>query len=646
MASDHLEGSHARPSEKPLIESLFLAAGRRVALLAVASLLLIAVLTIANIVMRNTMSISLYGLNEISTLLVALAAAACLPYGLAVSASLEVDLVSHLLNDQGKRLFYFGAAVLGVIFFGVLGFEVWMTADRMAAGHQTTLMTALPVAPFFRIMAGAIGLGAIVMLSRAVSLALRAVRASSSSAVIVAGIAIFTAHMLLALFGVVDSSLYTYLKPDSPVALALLVVFAMWVLIMFMVPVGVAMGLAGLVGASALFGSSAGLGAIGSETTSFIVQDSLSVLPLFLLMGAFASVAGIGADLYRLSNALVGHIRGGLAFASILACAGFGTVTGSSIVTQMTIGRIALREMQDRNYSRELASGTIAAGGTLGQLFPPSSALILYAVMTEQSIGRLFIGALIPAFLAAGLYMSAVAIWLWLRPQDAAVGQRANFGEIANAVKGSWSVLLLIGIVLGGIYFGLFTELEAGAVGAVGAFVIALARGRLSVGNFWQTIGESTITLAMVYSLLFGATMLTFFFGISGVPQAFVDFLGNFELGPIGIVLILIAAYLVLGTFMDGFAMMLITIPIFVPLVHSLGFDPIWWGIMTLICMEAGQISPPFGLNIFVISSLDPNISLRQVYRGCWPFFASTIMKIALLLLFPSLVTWLPSAMQ
>ncbi|WP_368518167.1 TRAP transporter large permease, partial [Rhizobium sp.] len=365
-----------------------------------------------------------------------------------------------------------------------------------------------------------------------------------------------------------------------------------------------------------------------------------------LLMGAFAGVAGIGQDLYRLSYALIGHIRGGLAHASILACAGFGTVTGSSIATQMTIGRIALKEMQDRNYSAALASGTIAAGGTLGQLLPPASALIMYAVMTQQSVGKLFIGAVIPGLVAAMLYMLTISVWLWLRPQDAPKGPRSSLAEIATAVKSSWSVLVLLTLVLGGIYLGLFTELEAGSIGAIGAFLLAVARGKLNRSAFWKTMGESTHSLAMIYSLLFGAQLVTFFFGVSGVAQAFITFLDSFGLSATSVIIILILCYLVMGIFIDAFAMMLITIPIFVPIVHALGYDPIWWGIMTLICMEAGQIHPPFGLNIFVISALDPKIPLNTVFRGCWPFFGSTIVKIILLLLFPALATWLPHAMN
>lgn len=628
------------------LENSFRALGQRVAFLAVASLLLVALATVVDVILRNFVGVALYGLNEVSALLVAAAAATCLPYGLSNGAALNVDLVSNLLNDRGKTWLGCLGSFLAAVFFGMLAWRVWMTAGEMADSGQTTVMTGLPQAPFFRVVAAAIGFGAVAMLSKSARQAVKLCRTNPVSLLIIAAVVLVTVHGLLALAGVANPAVYMSMVPASPVIFAVLIVSFLWILIMLMIPIGVAMGIAGVVGTASLFGGATALSVMGTETTSFITQDALSVLPLFLLMGAFAGVAGIGQDLYRLSYALIGHIRGGLAHASILACAGFGTVTGSSIATQMTIGRIALKEMQDRNYSAALASGTIAAGGTLGQLLPPASALIMYAVMTEQSVGKLFIGAVIPGLVAAMLYMLTISVWLWLRPQDAPKGPRSSLAEIATAVKSAWSVLVLLTLVLGGIYLGLFTELEAGSIGAVGAFLLAVARGKLNRSAFWKTMGESTHSLAMIYSLLFGAQLLTFFFGVSGVAEAFITFLDSFGLSATGVIIILILCYLVMGIFMDGFAMMLITIPIFVPVVNALGYDPIWWGIMTLICMEAGQISPPFGLNIFVISALDPKIRLSTVFRGCWPFFGSTIVKIILLLLFPALATWLPHAMN
>ncbi len=619
---------------------------QRVAVIAVAAVLLIAFANVTDVILRNFFSLSLYGLNEINTLLVAIAVSTCLPYGMARNAPLKINILGGRVPPvAGAWLMVFASACM-LIFLSFLAFRIGASARSTGLTNQTTVMTDIPKAPFFWGVAIAVACAALVQLG----VMLKAVR----DAIILSpriGLGVLLLLVIILGYGVLilansaPGGFISALAPENPLILAGIAFLFMWFAILATVPIGAAMGLAGIVGTATLVGVPVSMEVLGAATTNYVTRDALSVLPLFLLMGAFASVAGIGADLYRMAFALIGHIRGGLAQASILACAGFGTLTGSSIATQMTVGKIALKEMRERDYSVELSTGSIAAGGTLGQLIPPSSALILYAVMTEQSVGRLFIGAVIPGVLATLLYMATVAIWVVLFPDAAKPGRRSSLKEIASVSKSTWSVILLLGVVLGGIYFGIFTELEAGSVGAAGAFLMAVARGKLNPKTFWHTLSETTLTLAMMYSLIFGVVMLSFFFGIAHLPQSFVSFVQSLNFPPLGVILCLVLAYLILGTAMDAFAMMVITIPIFVPLVISLGYDPIWWGLMTLICMEAGQISPPFGINIFVISSLDDRIPIMKVYKGCWPFFASTVVKIALLIAFPILVTWLPSTM-
>lgn len=628
------------------IEGLLASVFQRIAILAVAAILVISLSTIVDIVMRTFFGSSIYGLNENVTLLVAVGASTCLPYGLARGSALTMDLISNRLSNGWRRWIDLSAPVLVGIFFFTLGLQIWQTAYGMAISGDTTMITQTPKAPFFFVMAASCLAVAALQVLIGLRLGIAAYRdAGWIGRGVATALLALTLHAVLVMFGFMSGDFYTSLFPTNPIGLAIVAMAALWALIIAGVPIGISMGLVGIVGSALLIGSRSTLQVTGFETTLFITRDGLSVLPLFLLMGAFAGVAGIGKELYALSNALVGHIRGGLAHASILACALFGTLTGSSIATQMSIGKIALFEMRDRNYSTALSAGSVAAGGTLGQLIPPSSALILYAILTEQSVGQLFIGAIIPGILAAVFYMAAVTVWLWFKPVDATPGKKSTWSELAAAGRGSWTVLMLLGLVLGGIYTGLFTELEGGAVGAFGAFLIALFRGRLSPKVFWKTMGDSTSSLSMIYSLIFGAVMLSFFFGISGVPDAFTNWITGLGLSPLGVVLALVACYLILGTVMDPFAMMIITIPFFVPLVTELGYDPIWWGIMTIMCMEAGMISPPFGLNMFVISSLDKTIPITTVYRGSWPFFFSTIVKIGLLIAFPALVTFLPSTM-
>lgn len=628
------------------LEAALIDVSRRVALLAVAAILIISISTIVDIILRNFFRTTLFGLNEITALLVAVAASTCLPYGLAKGSVLSIDLLSGRFSPGLRAWLAVLTPTLVFIYFLLLAFRVFETAEIMRLTRETTMITLTPKAPFFFVMAGSCLVVALTQGLTALRLLVPTLAQSGwparIAALVVAAIGV---HTLLVLFGAANGAVYQAIIPGTRAGLAVLSLLVLWVMILLGFPIGIIMGLIGLWGASVILGPNSALEVLGSETALFITRDGFSVLPLFLLMGAFAGVAGIGTDLYKLSNALLGHIRGGLAHASILACGLFGTLTGSSIATQMSVGKIALEEMQRHKYSTALSAGSVAAGGTLGQLIPPSSALILYAILTEQSVGQLFVGAIIPGILAVVLYMGSITVWLWLRPQDAQKHPRSSLREIAVAGRSSWSVLLLLGTVLGGIYGGIFTDLEAGSVGAAGAFLIALFRGRLTRASFWKTIGDSTGSLAMIYSLIFGVVMLSFFFGISGVPAAFTSFINGLNLSPMGVVLALVCCYIVLGTIMDPFAMMVITIPFFVPLVTGLGFDPIWWGILTIICMEAGMISPPFGLNMFVIASLDKSIPMSTVYRGSWPFFASTLVKILLLLAIPGLVTWLPSTM-
>jgi tripartite ATP-independent transporter DctM subunit len=616
----------------------------RIAAVGVAGILGVAVLTVTQIVLRAGFKISLYGLNEINALMIAVAVTACLPSGVARRINLTVDLFDQLKYPAVVAwMRAFGAGVLW-LFLALLAWRLGVHALNSHVRNETTIMTLLPTAPFF---AGCtIGLTVCVLVQAVVTLRclVEALSLSKriSGVVALAGwtIVIIGSGVLLA--GLVKWGGPAALVPSSKVVFAAVAFGVMWITIMMFVPLGAAMGLTGLIGAIGLLGLEPALSVLGSEAKRYLTDDALSVLPLFLLMGTFASVAGIGRDIYRLFDAFLGHLRGGLAHATIGACAAFGALTGSSLATQMTIGRIAMPEMRQRGYSTELSTGSIAAGGTLGQLVPPGTAMILYAVMAEESVGKMFMASILPGILAALLYMATVWVWVQWKPEAAPKGPRVSWSETGHLVRDCWQAVVLLLLVLGGLFAGFFTELEAGSVGAVGAFLMALMRGKITRETLWGVMGETTSTIALMYTLLFGTALLSFFFGITQLPQFFLGIVDTYHLSPLGVVLVLIAAYLILGTAMDSWAMMVITVPIFVPVVVNSGFNPIWWGIMTIVCMEAGQISPPFGLNIFVINSIAPEVPMTTVFRGCWPFFWTTLLKIALLIAFPALCLWLP----
>jgi tripartite ATP-independent transporter DctM subunit len=416
--------------------------------------------------------------------------------------------------------------------------------------------------------------------------------------------------------------------------------------ILLLVPVAAAMIVIGVVGTAVLIGMPKALNVLGSETVGLITNPELALIPLFMMMGAFASISGMASDVYRLAHAALGFQRGGIALATIAGCAGFGALTGSSVATAATIGAVALPEMRKRGYSTELAAGCVAAGGTLGQLVPPSTAIVLYAILVEESIGKLYVAVLVPGALSVVMYMIAIAVVVRMRPDAAPGRDRFDAGELWQALRRSLAVFVLFALVIGGIYSGVFTVTEAAAVGAVLTFLIALSRGTLGRGRLWHLVGETTRSVTMIYLMIIGALLVSFFMESSGLPVALTDAISASGLPPLAIIYILVIAYIVLGTALDSFTIMIVTAPIVAPLIVHLGYDPIWWGIMMVVLCELGVVSPPFGLNLFILKTLDANVTIGAVFRGVMPFVTADCIKVVILIHLPILVLWLPQAMS
>jgi tripartite ATP-independent transporter DctM subunit len=377
----------------------------------------------------------------------------------------------------------------------------------------------------------------------------------------------------------------------------------------------------------------------------FLTNWQVATLPMFLMMGSFAVAAGISDDIYRVANAVLGRVKGGLAYATIAGCAGFGAVSGSSVATAATFGRIALPEMAKRNYDPALASGTVAAGGTLGALVPPSGAIILFALLTEQSIGVLFIAAMGPALLALLLYFSAVFVTLRINP-DKAPATQEDQEPLLPALWSAAPVGLLFGVVIGGLYGGFFTATESAAVGAAGAFVLAFARGKLNRARLLTVLSETTATTALIYGLIFGALIFSFYVNLGQAPELVARAIGGLDASPMTILIVLLVFYLLLGAVMDSFAVMVITVPVVTPLVVGMGFDIFHWGILMLVVVEIGLITPPFGINLFVLKSLQPDQPIGRIMKGVLPFVTADLIKIVLLVAFPAIALWLPSTMN
>ena len=432
----------------------------------------------------------------------------------------------------------------------------------------------------------------------------------------------------------------------DPVSVVMLGLVGMFVLILLHVPLGVAMGLAGVAGFGVLGGFAPALTLLASETSSNFSSLDLATIPLFIMMGGFASAAGLSEDLYRMAYALLGHRRGGLAMATIGGCAGFGAVCGSSIATTATFGKVALPSMLERGYAPGFAAGTVAAGGTLGILVPPSVIMVIYAVLAEQLIITLYVAAILPSVLAIALHLMAIHMHVSRHPADAPPGQRLPWIERWREVRRSWAVLLLIGIVLGGISFGVFTATEGAAVGAALAFLFALLRRALDARTFWSTLTDVASTTGMIYVIIIGASLFGYFVAISHAPEAMIAAIAQSGLSIPVVLALLMLMYLVLGAVFDEVAAMVITLPFVLPLIKSWGFDPVWWGIINVVIVELGMIIPPIGMNVFVIHGQAPTIALGAIYRGVTPYIVSNLLRLAILLGFPAICLWLPAYLK
>jgi len=421
--------------------------------------------------------------------------------------------------------------------------------------------------------------------------------------------------------------------------IAFLAVFG---LMMAGMPIAFAMLIVGLGGIWLAISDRTAMGMIGQLPFSSTMSYELSVIPMFILMGVLVTKARMSQDLYRLCHGFIGHRRGGLASATILACGGFSALSGSSIATAATMAKVAIPEMRRYGYSDGLAASTVAAGGTLGILIPPSVILVLYGIATGTDIGQLFIAGIVPGILAILLYLAAIWIIAWADPASAPAAPRVGWGERLSYFRTVGPILLLFVLIIGGLYMGAFTPTEAGGMGAAGALIFAIWRRSLNVPVFVEALIETVTTTAALFLVLIGALVFSNFINLIGLPQAVSDLIVSLGLSPWMVILLIFAIYLVLGMFMESLSMILLTIPIFFPIVTGMGFDPIWFGIFAVMVTELSLVTPPVGLNLFVIRSVIGNVSIGAIYRGILPFIAADIVRILIIILFPALVLFLP----
>lgn len=428
----------------------------------------------------------------------------------------------------------------------------------------------------------------------------------------------------------------------DPLAIAGIGFAVMFVMIALHVPIGIAMGFVGVGGFAFVVGWGPALSLLASEPAATLTNLNLAVIPLFMLMGNLAASAGLANDVYNIAHAFIGHRKGGLATATVLGCGGFGAVCGSGVATTATFGKVALPEMLERGYAPSLASGSIAAGGTLGIIVPPSTIMVLYAILTEQFVVELFTAALIPAVLAITLYTLAVKATVTFDKAAASDIEPLSWPDRFAELRKGWGVVFLSFVVLGGIYAGVFTVNEAAAVGVVVAFGFLLARKGLDLKSLMGILVSASTATAMIYVMVFGATIFSYFMTITDAPAVLVDAITAMNLPPMGVIVMFLMVYILLGAFFDEVAAMIITIPFVIPVVQNLGFDLVWWGIINVIVIEIGMITPPIGINVMVLNAMRRDIPLPQIYKGIFPFFIADMIRLAVLVAFPALTLWLP----
>lgn len=420
---------------------------------------------------------------------------------------------------------------------------------------------------------------------------------------------------------------------------------ALFILLIIRVPVAMSMLIVGFVGTAVMNGLHPAFAALSGETIEITTFFPLLVVPLFVLMGNLAGISGMSRDLYNAAYAWVGHFRGGLASATIAGCAGFAALSGSSIASAVTMGRVALPEMKRFNYSDSLATGSVAAGGTLGILIPPSTGMVIYAILTEQSIGKLFMAGVFPGLLLTALFLISIAIVTKIWPHHGPAGPRVEMAEKLRTLLRASNIVGIVIVTIGGIYAGVFTPVEAAGVGAFLTFIVAGVRRTLNRQSIRFVVLQTLRTSATVFMILIGAHVFVPFMALTEIPADLVGFLTGLDVGDLGILIIILATYIALGTFLEGIAMLVLTLPIVYPLILEMGLSPIWFGVIAVIVLEMGLISPPVGVNVFVVKGIAPEVPMNTIFRGIWPFWISMAVCLAILVAFPEIALFLPNSM-
>lgn len=639
----NLEGSHTwigkagRLSEKGVFSI-----AKAIHWVAAAVLVFMMLMTATDVCMRYIFGNPITGAYEIMEFMMAVLGAFGFAYTGIKNEHISVEI---LVSRFSSKIQFVIKSITRIFSLGIFSLITWQSvvhAEKLRLGGNASESLLIPIFPFVYVVAFGSAVFCLVLLLDTVH-DLRQVTQGTRWEVRLPSL--ITIALVVVIFA---APVFKGLIPWrlAPFDAGLFGIFLLLVLLFSGLPIGMCMGLVGFLGLAYVVGLKPGLGVMGTVPHNTVSSYSLSVVPLFILMGTLCYQSGLTEEIYYAVHKWVGSFRGGLAMATVGACALFAAVSGSSLATTATMGRVALPEMKKFKYSAHLASGCIAAGGSIGILIPPSIILVIYAILTEQSIGKLFLAGFIPGVLEAVFYIATIYILCRHNPLMGPKGPRSTFKEKMVALKAAWGVVVLFLLVIGGIYLGVFTPTEAAGVGAFGAFLFSLFKGKLNWEGFTAGLDETIRTTAMMFVILIGAMILGYFFAITRLPFKLSEFVGGLAVNRYIILLLIIALYLVLGAIFSSLAMIVLTVPILFPIITALKFDPIWFGVIIVRVVEMGMITPPVGINVFVLKGVARDLPLEVIFKGITPFLVADICHVALLVAVPQLATFLPSLMS
>lgn len=587
------------------------------------------------------------GMIELQTFMLVFMAFFSIAYTMLKNQHVSVDLITSVLPDYMNSVLQSIFAVWGAYIFSAMSF---LSASRAIEALEREEVSDIIRMPFW-ILYAAVSLGTLLLALSLVAILFTHLsglyKHYNSNRVRFAVVLIFI--LLISFTGVFSADLLKYFFDDiSPGMVGVLYTTLMMVILLFGFPVAFSLAFTGITGLMYLIGNEVALNVTKINTYDAVANYFFVVIPFFLLMGFLILHAGLGAKLYNAGIKVFGRLPGGLAIGTVAGCGGFAAICGESVAAAATMGSVSVPEMKKYNYDDSLATGSVAAGGTLGILIPPSIGFVVYGIITEQSIGKMFMAGIIPGIILTLGFALAVYIQCKLKPELGPKAPKATKREIFWSIFNVWPVALLFAVVIGGIYSGIITPTEAGGIGAVGALVVALFSREFNRHKLFAALLEATQTSAMIFAILIGVGILGYFVTLTDIPRDFADFLKQLDVSRYVVFVLILGLYLILGMVMNIIPMMMLTLPILFPTVLALGFDPIWFGVIMVIMMEMGQITPPIGINVFVIHGVAKkyDVKMATIFRGIIPFIIVEVIVIILLTLFPEIVLWLPNSMD